>query len=64
MEKRERPDNLELLDPLEEEEDLETMDLKETLYDIHSQHTADFLSPLSLSCLKFKFKCILCASLI
>lgn len=35
-EKRERPDNQELLDPLEEEEDLETMDLKEILYDIHN----------------------------
>lgn len=65
MEKKERPDNLELLGPLEEEEDLETMDLKETLYEIHNQHTmdiatqmnvfaADFLSLFSLYCLKFK----------
>lgn len=36
MEIRERQDNLELLDQLEDEDDLETMDLKETLYDTHT----------------------------
>lgn len=35
MERKERLDNLELLDLLEDEGDLEMMDPKETLYDTH-----------------------------
>lgn len=39
-ERREKPDNLELLEPLEDEEGLEMMDPKETLYDTHNDiHT-------------------------
>ena len=36
-ERRERPDNLELLDLLEDEDDLEMTDPKETLYDTHNE---------------------------
>lgn len=35
--RRERPDNLELLDLLEDEDDRETTDPKETRYDSHDE---------------------------
>lgn len=41
VERRERPDNLELLDLLEDEDDLETTGPKETLYDTHNEMSAN-----------------------